>query len=124
MRKDQHDRQMTMIDEVLEARKEYANKIFLLVVLWLVAIGVILGCRGMYWKTGFELSDKVLLALIGGTTINVLGIFTIVANFLFPKNGGHLLAAMQAANSDSVAEAPSSPKARGDASKRKQARSS
>lgn len=31
----------------------------------------------------FELSDTVLLALIGGTTASVLGLFVIVANYLF-----------------------------------------
>ncbi|MDP4360701.1 hypothetical protein QR510_29170, partial [Escherichia coli] len=38
----------------------------------------------------FDLDDKILLALIGGTTLNVLGIFTIVTNFLFPKSGASI----------------------------------
>lgn len=109
MRKDQHDRQMQMIDEILDARKRYANKIFWMVVVWLIAMGMILGLRGYYWKSGFVLSDKVLLALIGGTTLNVLGIFTIVANFLFPKNGGQLLAV--AAATSEAAPAPMDKKA-------------
>lgn len=95
MRRAQHDRQMQMIDDVLNARKTYANKIFTLVVAWLIAIGVILIAQGFGNCLGFALNDKVILALIVGTTLNVLGIFTIVANFLFPKNGGHLLAALQ-----------------------------
>ena len=36
------------------------------------------------WKV-FALSDAVILAAIGGTTVNVLGIFIIVVNYLFPK---------------------------------------
>jgi hypothetical protein len=91
MRKDQHDRQMQTIDNILEARKTYANKIFCLICAWLTAAGGVLLLTGYHWKTGFTLSDKVLLMLIGGTTVNVLGIFTIVANFLFPKNGGNHL---------------------------------
>jgi hypothetical protein len=33
----------------------------------------------------FNLSDTVILAAIGGTTVNVLGIFVVVVNYLFPK---------------------------------------
>lgn len=66
-----------------EQRKEYADKIFLLIVWWLIAIFLILVCQGLGAWTGFKLSDKVLVTLIGGTTINVLGIFAIVANYIF-----------------------------------------
>lgn len=41
----------------------------------------------------FKLNSDVMLALIGGTTVNVLGVFTIVANFLFPKNGHGIMPA-------------------------------
>ena len=33
----------------------------------------------------FKLSDTVLATLIGSTTASVLGLFAIVANYLFPK---------------------------------------
>lgn len=80
-------RELRQIDEIVESRKEFANKIFLLVVCWLVALGAVVLLVGFKSETGFELDSKVVLALIGGTTLNVLGIFTIVTNFLFPKNG-------------------------------------
>jgi len=33
----------------------------------------------------FKLSDTVMLAVIGSTTVNILGILYVVANYLFPK---------------------------------------
>ena len=70
----------------LKQRKEYANKIFYLIVVWLVVLLIILllqGFQGFGKAVGFSLSDSVLLAFIGGTTINVLGIFVIVAKYIF-----------------------------------------
>lgn len=67
----------------IEARKRYSNKIFTLVSFWLVAILLIVALNSLC----FHLTDTVILALIGGTTINVLGLFLVVANYLFPKNG-------------------------------------
>ena len=34
---------------------------------------------------GFDLAEAVVLALVGGTTASVIGIFLIVANYLFPR---------------------------------------
>ena len=90
VRKAFHARELNQIDEIVQSRKTYANKIFNLVVGWLVGMGVVLLLSG-FRCLGFDLDTKVLLALIGGTTLNVLGIFTIVANFLFPKNGHSIL---------------------------------
>lgn len=73
----------------IKERKDYANKIFKLISFWLVAVLVILilqGCDCAY----FELSDQVLITLLGGTTINVLGLFVIVASYLFPKGGNSI----------------------------------
>ena len=33
----------------------------------------------------FAISEAVVIAAIGGTTINVIGIFIVVAKYLFPK---------------------------------------
>ncbi len=68
----------------LKQRKEYANKIFYLIVVWLIVLLGVLLLQG-FGKTddGFSLSDSVLLAFIGGTTVNVLGIFVIVAKYIF-----------------------------------------
>lgn len=52
---------------------------------WLLLLFVTLAAQGFRWG-GFELTERVLLALIGGTTINVIGIFIVVMNYLFPKS--------------------------------------
>jgi hypothetical protein len=87
----------------IAAREKYANRIYALIVGWLIAILIILLLQGFLVKRQitlnfplighrifrtaihFELSAAVLLALIGGTTASVLGLFVIVANYFFPK---------------------------------------
>jgi hypothetical protein len=83
-------------------RGKYADKLFKLICVWLVVISVVIVGSGykndlditvthpngkVISKTitppQFALSDTVLLALIGGTTASVLGLFVIVANYLF-----------------------------------------
>lgn len=66
---------------MLSQRKIYALAIFVLSAVWLTFIMFFL------WKAGKRLltvSDPVLIALITTTTINVLGLFYIVARWLFP----------------------------------------
>ena len=70
-------------------RKKYAQLFFCLSCAWLVGITGILmlqgfGSRG---KVPFELSDSIVLTMIGSTTVNVLGILYIVAKYLFPNRG-------------------------------------
>ena len=64
-------------------RKIYAKRIFVLICCWLVAAFLLLVADGIGFH--FALSDSVVLAVIGSTTINVLGIFYIVTHYLFPK---------------------------------------
>ena len=73
------------LEQDLTERKKYAGRIFWLIVGWIVAIFAIIVLQGFSAKTGFSISDTVLMTLIGGTTINILGIFIVVANYLFPK---------------------------------------
>lgn len=65
-------------------RAEYAPKIFWLIVGWILGIFVLLALQGFH-PYSFNLSDSVLIAVISGTTLNVLGIFVIVANYIFRK---------------------------------------
>jgi hypothetical protein len=68
----------------IEARKSYANKVFKLVCGWLSAMILLVTLSGFGSRSGwFQLSDSTLIALITTTTISVLGLFTIVANYLF-----------------------------------------
>jgi len=69
----------------MNERKKYAFRVFLLLALWLALLFVLLFVQGWQSTTGFDLSDNVLIALITGTTVNVIGVFVVVMNYLFPK---------------------------------------
>ena len=67
-------------------RKTYAGRIFRLLIVWLAVVGSILLLHGFSPFTRFNnLSDAVLMTLIGSTTASVVGIFVIVAKYLFPQ---------------------------------------
>lgn len=67
-------------------RIKYAGIIKRLVRCWLIAIIVIVVLSGIGNGLGFEtLSDSVILALLGTATVNVIGLFYVVAGYLFPK---------------------------------------
>lgn len=71
-------------EQNIALRKEYAGKIYRLVVGWLFALFVLLVASGVGNVFGVvSLSDRVIMTLITGTTINVLGIFVIVAKYIF-----------------------------------------
>lgn len=70
------------VEEVmLKQRKIYAALLFCLSLIWLLATGVFLFLAG--WGK-LKVADSVLIALITTTTANVLGLFYIVARWLFP----------------------------------------
>ena len=71
-------------DSILEQRKKYAPALFWVLVTWLAIVIAILASQA--WKAcGFWLSDPVLIALLGTSTVNVVGLFYVVAKFLFPS---------------------------------------
>lgn len=76
------------LEQDIELRKKFAWGIFILIVAWLALVFVVLFVQGFSASIcdhQFRLSDQVLLALIAGTTANVLGIFVIVVRYLFPQ---------------------------------------
>lgn len=83
-----------MIQDIVE-RKRYALFSFLLVCLWLFLVLIIILLEG-FGGAGtevtiksvpvkFKLSEAIVLALIGSTTINVIGLFVVVVKYLFPN---------------------------------------
>lgn len=64
-------------------REKYTDRLFWLMVVWMSVVLAILVVTGVQ-DSFFVLSDTVLVALIGGTTANVIGLFVIVARHLFP----------------------------------------
>ena len=67
-----------------EERKVYASKTFDFLCIYMMCVGLLLFMSGST-TASFQLSDSVLIVILGTTTTNVLGIFYFVANYLFPK---------------------------------------
>jgi hypothetical protein len=65
-------------------RKGYAGRIFWLNVAWIAILTLVVLLSG-FQGTRFVLPTSVLLALVGTTTLNILGTLYIVAQYLFPK---------------------------------------
>jgi hypothetical protein len=84
---DEYDREAKHLRNVglgqdIRARKKYAFRIFLLVAGWITAVLAILLLQGFGFH-GFHLSDNVILAAIGSTTANIIGVLVIVIKYLF-----------------------------------------
>jgi hypothetical protein len=72
----------------IEARRTFASRLFKLMIGWLVCmVLLVVGDAGRWpWASrfvGFDLSDSVLITLITTTTGTVVGIFLIVAKYLY-----------------------------------------
>jgi len=77
------------IKQDADERKLYAKRLFWLMAAWLAGIFLLLLAQGfLYPRNWFDLSENVLLAAIGTTTVNIIGMFVIVARYLFPKRDG------------------------------------
>lgn len=64
-------------------RREFSRSIFTVTVIWMfLVLMIIIQCANRKW----HLSDSVLIALITTTTANVIGVFIIVANYLFNRD--------------------------------------
>ncbi|HEX4008058.1 MAG TPA: hypothetical protein VHX60_17930 [Acidobacteriaceae bacterium] len=74
------------LSQDIDERKKYAHRIFCLICGWLGATFLVLVADGIAQSKWFYLPEGVLLALIGGTSADVLGIFYIVTHYLFPQN--------------------------------------
>jgi hypothetical protein len=65
-------------------RKRYAKNIFVLTCIWVGGIYVLMLLDGFgVWS--FKLSNSIMLAAIGSTTANIVGVFLIVTRYFFPK---------------------------------------
>lgn len=80
----EHEQQVT-------DRGKYTLRLFKLMISWIIIVLIIVISTGLEFPllprwVSFDLPDSVLLALIGGTTANVIGLFYVVAKHLFPGN--------------------------------------
>ena len=65
-------------------RRRYSKLLFKLIAVWLSAVGAIVFCHG-FTAVPFALDDTVLITLLGTTNGAVLGLFLVVARYLFPS---------------------------------------
>ena len=81
------DRLRAQIDDLIQdrqQRKTYATRLFWLVVGWFGVVGLIVGLHGFrFWS--FELPVAALATLVGSTTVSLVGLFAVVARYLFPQ---------------------------------------
>ena len=75
------------LNDLLKDRKTYGDRVYRLIVLWLIGIGTCILAQaisvpGIKWFS-FHLSDAVLIALIGATTATVVGLFLVVVRSIF-----------------------------------------
>lgn len=68
-----------------EQRKDFAERIFQFLMVYMLFSGFVLVLSGIAINN-FHLNDEVLITLLGTTTANVIGIFVIVAKYLFPQH--------------------------------------
>lgn len=66
-------------------KRRYARRLFRLLRWWSITVFVLLFVDG--FDVGlFDLSDGVLITLLGTTTANIIGLFFVVARYLFPDS--------------------------------------
>ena len=75
---------LATLREDREARRNYSRRIFVLVVCWLLGMGLLVACHG-FEPIPFRLEGNVLVTLLGTTNGAVLGLFLVVARYLFPS---------------------------------------
>ncbi len=73
----------------IKARQDYGFWLFVLAAAWIVAVLLVVLLQGFLAHRPdpiFNLSENVLIASIGSTTVNVLGLLAIVIRYLFYRN--------------------------------------
>lgn len=76
-----HNRELS---ENIKSRGNWGDRIFWLVVGWLLSVVAIVALQG-FTVRGFHLDNSVVIAFICTTTVNVLSLGYIVAKYLFPQ---------------------------------------
>lgn len=66
-------------------RLGFSGVIVLIVSLWLLVVAGIVLLDGFHYK-GFSLTPSVLVTLIGGSSVNIIGLLAIVVRDIFPGN--------------------------------------
>jgi len=85
--------QIKSLKHRLESQIIYGPRIYWLVVIWLLFVGVVIVTEGSqlsishYFGWEFDLSDTVMVAILGTTTASIIGMFVIILRFIFERDG-------------------------------------
>lgn len=89
LRNQRYELQTRHLDNEHWLRVKGFRSLFWMTVGWLTGVFVLLLLQGFAGgrpdAPWFRLSDRVTLAVLGVTTANVLGVFLVAANYLFPR---------------------------------------
>jgi hypothetical protein len=72
------------LGENITHRGTWGNRVFWMLIGWLLSVLAVVLLQGFDF-CNFHLDDSVVIAFISTTTVNVLSLGYIVANYLFPK---------------------------------------
>ncbi len=75
--------ELELLKQKISQKKNYAILISVFNSGWLIFVGSVLIFHG-FTSIKFYLSDTIIITLLGTTTANILALFVIVANYLFP----------------------------------------
>ena len=78
------------VEQDTSERRKYAGRVYYCSVSWMAGLALIVVMDAVKWdglctRFSFDVSEKVMLALMGTTTVSVLGSWYIVMRYLFPK---------------------------------------
>lgn len=83
---EKHEHAISHSKQNMSERKAYAEQIFRFTVIWCFGLFVLLFGCGL---GNLKLSDTVITAFIGSTTVNVFIFFKLVTEYLFNKENPH-----------------------------------
>ena len=79
----------TILEQNRRSRKSLTTSVFVMTCVWLVAILFFVWNQGrMAGRSVQYLETSVLVALVGSTSVNVIGLFYVVLRYLFPNRTG------------------------------------
>lgn len=78
----------TALDKEQKSRSRYSVTIFCIVLVYLLVALLIVLFNGRFW---FTIDNKVLMVLVGSTSINVIGLLAIVLKFVFTNHHHKIL---------------------------------
>ena len=81
---EQHREAIKQLSSIRRLREKYSNRLFWLLAIWLLAIACATVFQG-FESIRFELPEIAFAILIGSTTVSVVGLFAVVARYLFPR---------------------------------------